>query len=50
MNILIMGLGSWLVFDGLYSIYKYRQQSLGEHAIRVVRAAIGIILIVLSIK
>jgi len=36
----LIGLGSWLILDGIYSIYKYRNQTIQEHLIRVVRAGI----------
>jgi hypothetical protein len=45
--IVIVGLGAWLVLDGLYSIFEYRKQTLQEHLIRVIRAGVGITLITL---
>jgi hypothetical protein len=45
--IVIVGFGVWLVIDGLYSIFEYRKQTLQEHLIRVIRAAIGITLVTL---
>jgi hypothetical protein len=39
--IVIVGLGSWLVLDGLYSIFEYGKQTLQEHLIRVIRAGVG---------
>ena len=45
--IVIVGLGMWLVLDGLYSIFKYRKQSIQEHLIRVIRAGVGVTLITL---
>jgi hypothetical protein len=43
--IVIVGLGIWLIIDGLYSIFEYRKQTLQEHLIRVIRAGIGVTLI-----
>ncbi|MGA2310585.1 MAG: hypothetical protein ABSG57_13705 [Candidatus Bathyarchaeia archaeon] len=45
--IVIVGLGIWLVIDGLYSIFEYRKQTLQEHLIRVIRAGVGVTLIAL---
>ena len=45
--IVIVGLGIWLVIDGLYSIFEYRKQSLQEHLRRVIRAGVGVTLIIL---
>jgi hypothetical protein len=49
MNLLITLLGGYVVGDGIVSIYKYRYQSLKEHAARVIRSAIGIIFTYLGI-
>jgi hypothetical protein len=45
--IVIVGLGIWLVVDGLYSIFEYRKQTIREHLIRVIRAGVGVTLITL---
>ena len=45
--IVIVGLGIWLVIDGLYSIFEYLKQTIEEHLIRVVRAGVGVTLITL---
>ena len=45
--IVIVGLGIWLVIDGLYSIFEYRKQTFKEHLIRVIRAGVGVTLITL---
>jgi len=45
--IVVVGLGIWLVIDGLYSIFEYRTQTLKEHLIRVIRAGVGVTLITL---
>jgi len=45
--IVIVGLGIWLMIDGLYSIFEYRKQTFKEHLIRVIRAGVGLTLIIL---
>jgi hypothetical protein len=45
--IVVVGLGIWLVIDGLYSIFEYRKQTIQEHLIRIIRAGIGVTLITL---
>ena len=45
--IVLVGLGVWLVIDGLFSIFEYRKQTLQEHLIRVIRAGVGVTLIIL---
>ena len=45
--VIIVGLGIWLVIDGLYSIFEYRKQTIQEHLIRVIRASVGATLIIL---
>lgn len=49
LSVVLVGLGIWLVIDGILSIVKYLKQSYPEHLIRVIRATIGIILIVIGI-
>lgn len=48
MNYILIGLGGWLIFDGIASIIKYKKQSLGEQVIRVIRTAIGLTVVVLG--
>jgi hypothetical protein len=45
----LVGLGFWLVIDGALSIVKYPKQSFPEHLIRVIRAAVGVIVIIIGI-
>ena len=45
--IVVVGLGIWLVIDGLYSIFEYRKQTIREHLMRVIRAGVGVTLITL---
>lgn len=45
--IVVVGLGIWLVIDGLYSIFEYRKQTIQEQLIRIIRAGVGVTLITL---
>lgn len=45
----LVGLGLWLILDGVLSIVKYPKQSLPEHLIRAIRATVGVIIIVIGI-
>lgn len=47
--IAIVGLGVWLIIEGIGSIIKYRKQTLLEHLVRVIRAAVGATLIILYV-
>ena len=49
LSIVLIGLGAWLVVDGVLSIVKYPKQSFPEQLIRVIRAAVGIIIIIIGI-
>ncbi len=44
-----MGLGFWLVIDGVFSIVKYPKQTLAEQSIRVIRAAVGVMIVFIGI-
>lgn len=46
---LLIGLGLWLVLDGVLSIFKYPKQTFPEQLIRVIRAIVGIIIVVIGI-
>ncbi len=43
MNLVLFVAGSWMVCDGIGSILVYERQSAIEHAVRVIRSAIGVI-------
>ena len=45
MNLIGIGVGVWLIIDGVLSIVKYSSQSTAEHSIRVIRAVLGAVLI-----
>ena len=52
MNVLsavLIGLGIWLIIDGILSIVKYPRQTLPEQFIRVIRATVGIVIILIAI-
>ena len=49
LSAVLVGLGIWLVIDGILSIVKYPKQSYPEHLIRVIRATVGVIIIVVGI-
>jgi hypothetical protein len=44
----LVGLGIWLVIDGVLSIAKYPKQTFPEQLIRVIRAIVGIIIVVIG--
>jgi hypothetical protein len=45
LSVLLVGLGLWLILDGVLSIVKYPKQTFPEQLIRVIRAIVGIIII-----
>ncbi len=45
----LIGLGIWLVIDGVLSIVKYPKQSFPEHLIRAIRATVGVVIITIGI-
>jgi hypothetical protein len=49
LSVVLVGLGFWLVIDGVLSIIKYPEQSLPEQLIRVIRATVGIIIIIIGL-
>lgn len=49
LSVVLIGLGAWLVVDGVLSIVKYPKQSFPEQLIRVIRAAVGIIIMIIGI-
>jgi hypothetical protein len=42
-------LGLWLIVDGVFSIVKYPKQSFPEQLIRVIRAMVGVTIVVIGI-
>ena len=52
MNVLsavLVGLGLWLVVDGVSSIVKYPKQTFPEQLIRIIRATVGVIIVLIGI-
>ena len=49
LSTVLVALGLWLIIDGVLSIAKYPKQSLPEHLIRIIRATVGVIIIVIGI-
>ena len=45
----LVGLGLWLIIDGVLSIVKYPKQTFPEQLIRVIRAIVGVIVVVIGI-
>jgi hypothetical protein len=45
----LVGLGLWLIIDGGLSIIKYSKQSFPEQLIRVIRATVGVIIIIIGL-
>ena len=46
---ILIGLGLWLIVDGVLSIVKYPKQSFPEQLIRVIRAIVGATIVVIGI-
>lgn len=49
LSMVLVGLGFWLIVDGVLSIVKYRKQTFPEQLIRVIRAIVGAIIVVIGI-
>ncbi len=49
LSTVLVGLGLWLIIDGVLSIIKYSKQSFPEQLIRTIRTIVGIVLIVIGI-
>jgi hypothetical protein len=49
LSAVLFGLGLWLVVDGVLSIAKYRKQSFPEQLIRIIRATVGVVIIIIAI-
>ncbi len=49
LSLVLVGLGLWLVLDGVFSIVKYPKQTFPEQLIRVTRAAIGVAIALIGI-
>ena len=49
LSAVLVGLGLWLIIDGVFSIVKYHTQSFPEQFIRIIRATVGIVIILIAI-
>ena len=49
LSVVLVGLGVWPIIDGALSIVKYRRQTFPEHSIRIIRATVGIVIILIAI-
>lgn len=49
LSAVLVGLGLWLVVDGVFSIVKYPKQTFPEQLIRVIRATVGVIIVFIGI-
>ena len=49
LSIVLVGLGLWLIIDGVLSIIKYSKQSFPEQLIRAIRTTVGIVIIIVGI-
>ncbi len=45
----LIAFGIWLIVDGLFSIIKYRGQTFSEHLIRLIRATVGAVIILIAL-
>jgi hypothetical protein len=49
LSVVLVGLGLWLIIDGVLSIIKYSKQSFPEQLVRAIRTTVGIIIIIIGI-
>jgi hypothetical protein len=49
LSVVLIGLGLWLVVDGVFSIVKYPKQTFPEQLIRVIRAIVGVTIVAIGI-
>ena len=49
LSALLVGLGLWLVVDGVFSIVKYPKQTFPEQLIRIIRAIVGVTIVFIGI-
>jgi hypothetical protein len=49
LSMVLVGLGLWLVVDGVFSIVKYPKQTFPEQLIRVIRAMVGVTIVFIGI-
>ena len=49
LSAVLVGLGLWLVIDGVLSVVKYPKQSFPEQFIRLIRATVGVAIVVIAL-
>jgi len=49
LSAVLIGLGVWLIIDGVMSIVKYPRQTFPEQFIRIIRVTVGIAIIIIAI-
>lgn len=49
LSVVLVGLGLWLVVDGVVSIVKYPKQTFPEQLIRAIRAIVGVAIVFIGI-
>ncbi len=49
LSFVLICLGFWLIIDGVLSIVKYHKQTFPEHSIRIIRATVGIVIVLIAI-
>ena len=49
LSVVLVGLGLWLIVDGILSIVKYPKQTFPEQLIRVIRATVGVVIVIIGI-
>jgi hypothetical protein len=47
-SVVLVGLGLWLI-DGVLSIVKYPKQSFPEQLIRLIRATVGVVIVLIAV-
>jgi hypothetical protein len=49
LSAVLIGLGVWLIIDGVLSIVKYPRQTFPEQLIRLIRATVGVAIVLIAI-
>lgn len=49
LNIILIALGIYLIIDGGYSIYRYKTQGFWDHLVRIIRAGVGLAIIIIGV-
>jgi hypothetical protein len=48
LSVVLIALGFWLIIDGVVSIAKYPKQTFPEQLIRGIRAAVGVVIVLIG--